>query len=41
MKHSQEVIDILKSTDNSQDIKLLEVLSSKFDAIYFHPVSTF
>lgn len=41
MKHSQESIDILKSTDNSQDIELLEVISSKFDAVYFHPVSTF
>lgn len=38
MKHTPEIIDILKSTDDSQDIKLLEILSSKFDAIYFHPV---
>lgn len=39
MKHTQEIIDILKSTDGSQDVELLEKLSSKFDAIYFHPVS--
>jgi len=39
MKHTQEIIDILKSTDDVQDAKLLETLSSKFDAVYFHPVS--
>ncbi|VVC27104.1 Hypothetical protein CINCED_3A008507 [Cinara cedri] len=36
-KHTQEIIDILKSTDNVQETKLLEILSSKFDAVYFHP----
>lgn len=40
MKHTQTMIDLLKSTDDSQDLKSLEDLSSKFDAIYFHPVST-
>lgn len=39
MKHTQDVIDLLKSTDDVQDAKLLENLSSKFDAVYFHPVS--
>lgn len=41
MKHSQDVIDILKSTDGVHDAELLEKLSSNFDAIYFHPVSVF
>lgn len=41
MKHTQETIDLLKSTDGSQDIEHLEKLSSNYDAIYFHPVSTF
>lgn len=40
MKHTQEIIDILKSTDNVRDFELLKKLSSKFDAVYFHPVST-
>lgn len=39
MKHTQEIIDILKSTEDSEDFKLLQILSSKFDAVYFHPVS--
>lgn len=39
MKHSQSIIDILKSTDDVQSFDLLQTLSSKFDAIYFHPVS--
>lgn len=39
MKHSQNIIDILKSTDDIQSVDLLQTLSSKFDAIYFHPVS--
>lgn len=41
MKHTQKIIDLLKSTDDLCDLKHLEHLSSKFDAIYFHPVSTF
>jgi len=41
MKHSQKIIDILKSTDDLQDNDVLENLSSKFDAIYFHPVCKF
>lgn len=40
-KHTQEIIDILKSTDDLHDPVLLETLSSKFDAVYFHPVRTF
>lgn len=39
MKHTQEIIDILKSTEDMKDFNLLEKLSSKFDAIFFHPVS--
>jgi histone deacetylase 6 len=39
MKHTQEIIDMLKSTEDLKDFELLEALSSKFDAIYFHPVS--
>lgn len=38
MKHSQEQIDILKSTDGCTDTNNLELLSSKYDAIYIHPV---
>jgi len=38
MKHSQKIIDILKSTDDLQDNDVLLNMSSKFDAIYFHPV---
>ncbi|KAK9306620.1 hypothetical protein QLX08_002802 [Tetragonisca angustula] len=37
MKHSQEQIDILKATDKCTDIDTLELLSSKYDAIYIHP----
>lgn len=39
MKHSQEIIDLLKSTTDSLDYENLEDLSSKFNAIYIHPVS--
>jgi histone deacetylase 6 len=39
MKHSQSIIDKLKSTDNIQSVDILQALSSKYDAIYFHPVS--
>lgn len=41
MKHSQEIIDVLKSTDGLQDNEMLENLSAKFDSVYFHPVSIF
>lgn len=41
MKHTQDIIDVLKSTDDVHDAKLLEKLSANFDAIYFHPVSVF
>jgi len=41
MKHSQDMINILKSTDDSQDIGGLETLASKYDAVYFHPVRKF
>lgn len=41
MKHTQETIDLLKSTSNLQDVNYLETMSSKFDAVYFHPVNTF
>lgn len=38
MKHSQEQINILKATDRCTDADSLELLSSKYDAIYIHPV---
>lgn len=38
LKHSQKQIDILKSTDGCTDADNLELLSSKYDAIYVHPV---
>lgn len=41
MKHTQEQIDILKATDGSEDIEKLEKLSSKYDAVYIHPVSQY
>lgn len=39
MKHTQEHFDILKATDGEENEDLLEDLSSKYDAIYIHPVS--
>ena len=36
-KHSQKQIDILKATDRCTDVDNLELLSSKYDAIYVHP----
>lgn len=39
MKHTPEQIEILKATDGSEDTDKLEKLSSKYDAIYIHPVS--
>lgn len=38
MKHSQKHIDILKATDGCTDSENLELLSSKYDAVYVHPV---
>ncbi|XP_017758802.1 PREDICTED: histone deacetylase 6 isoform X2 [Eufriesea mexicana] len=37
MKHSQEQINILKATDRCTNADSLELLSSKYDAIYIHP----
>lgn len=37
-KHSQKQIDILKATDGSTDSENLELLSSKYDCVYIHPV---
>lgn len=39
LKHTPVHIETLKSTENCQDLDKLEKLSSKYDAIYFHPVS--
>jgi hypothetical protein len=39
MKHSVEQIEILKATSECQDEEFLEELSSRYDAIYIHPVS--
>lgn len=39
LKHTQKIIDLLKSTAGSTDADNLENLSSKFDAVYIHPVS--
>ncbi|CAL1678585.1 unnamed protein product [Lasius platythorax] len=36
-KHSQKQIDILKATDGCADSENLELLSSKYDAIFVHP----
>ncbi|XP_050461613.1 histone deacetylase 6 isoform X2 [Cataglyphis hispanica] len=36
-KHSQKQIDILKATDGCIDSENLELLSSKYDAIFIHP----
>lgn len=40
LKHTQEQFDILKATENETDEPKLEELSSHYDAIYIHPVST-
>ncbi|XP_033218700.1 histone deacetylase 6 isoform X3 [Belonocnema kinseyi] len=37
LKHDKTQIEVLKSTDGLKDIKKLEKLSSKYDAIYVHP----
>lgn len=39
-KHTPAHIEILKSTEGCNDEKKLEELSSKYDAIYIHPVSS-
>lgn len=39
LKHTQFQIDILKATDECTDINKLEKISSRYDAIYIHPVS--
>ncbi|KZC13630.1 Histone deacetylase 6, partial [Dufourea novaeangliae] len=36
-KHSQKILDILKATSECTDVDNLELLSSKYDAIYVHP----
>lgn len=38
MKHSQKQIDVLKATDGITDADNMELVSSKYDAIYIHPV---
>lgn len=38
-KHTDEHIDLLKTTDGWQDNDQLEWISSKYDSIYLHPVS--
>lgn len=40
VKHTQEHYDLLKSTSHCNDEEHLEDLSSKFDAVYLHPVHT-
>ena len=39
MKHTQNQIDVLKATEDSDDVDALEKLSSRYDAIYIHPVN--
>jgi hypothetical protein len=39
MQHSVEQVKILKATSECRDEEFLEELSSRYDAIYFHPVS--
>lgn len=39
VQHSVEQIEILKATMECKDEELLEDLSSRYDAIYIHPVS--
>lgn len=38
-KHSVEQVEILKATNECRDEEYLEELSSRYDAIYIHPVS--
>ncbi|XP_050669840.1 histone deacetylase 6 isoform X1 [Leptidea sinapis] len=35
--HCSSVIDVLESTNNNNNMEYLEELSSRYDAIYFHP----
>ena len=35
--HSEEHLNFLKSTQNIDDLEVLEEKSSHFDAVYFHP----
>jgi histone deacetylase 6 len=39
MHHSVEQLEILKETRECKDEEFLEELSSRYDAIYIHPVS--
>lgn len=39
MQHSVEQVKILKATSECRDEEFLEELSSRYDAIYLHPVS--
>jgi hypothetical protein len=39
MQHSVEQVKILKGTSECTDEEFLEEISSRYDAIYFHPVS--
>ena len=39
MQHSIEQLEILKATRECKDEEFLEELSSRYDAIYIHPVS--
>nr|CAD7397247.1 unnamed protein product [Timema poppensis] len=38
-KHSPDIIEILKQTSGSYDMKYLEDLSSNYDSIYVHPTT--
>lgn len=40
LKHTQDQFDLLKSTENETDNEKLEELSSHYDGVYFHPVSS-
>lgn len=40
-KHTKEHYELLKTTSECTNAEKLEELSSKFDAIYIHPVSTY
>lgn len=39
LKHTPAHIEKLKSTEDNNDLEKLEELASKYDAVYFHPVS--
>lgn len=41
LKHSMKQVNILKATEGSQDMEQLERTSSKYDAIFIHPVRNF